>query len=252
MTSFITLCHVDTIAYPIVELIKKELAGAIAIRRAVRKGHPSVEALYDQTITIDPGASSRGVAGGVDVGGKHVDATPSHDVEHVDAREKINMFENKPLTGLSPYYTSPSHPYTSASYPSPPPSFRCKYKECKDNHDKLFEKVEAITKVVEELKSKRGVIPSKKVRESYTPTTMVRRKKRAISQVLFNQKSKKITTPPSPKIFEVQGPFKKVDIYAKLGAKEKRDLRWAKQGAKYYPIYTFSIEHFRSMTDIRT
>ncbi|KAF3627034.1 hypothetical protein FXO37_30065 [Capsicum annuum] len=115
------------------------------------------------------GAFSGGVAGGVDVGGRHADATPSHDVEHVDAREKINMFHNTPLT-------------------------------------------EAITKVVKELKTKRGVIPSKKVKESYSSTTAVRRKKRAISQVLSNQKSKKITTPPFPKTVKVQGPFKMVDI----------------------------------------
>ncbi|KAM3323168.1 hypothetical protein P3S67_004319 [Capsicum chacoense] len=36
MTFYITLGHVDTIADPTVELIKKELAGATAIRRAVR------------------------------------------------------------------------------------------------------------------------------------------------------------------------------------------------------------------------
>ena len=36
MTSYITLGHVDTIADPTVELIKKELTGATDIRRAVR------------------------------------------------------------------------------------------------------------------------------------------------------------------------------------------------------------------------
>ena len=55
MTSYITLGHVDTIADPTVELIKKELAGATAIRRAVRQGQPNVEALHDQPFTkADP------------------------------------------------------------------------------------------------------------------------------------------------------------------------------------------------------
>ena len=58
ITSYITLGHVDTIADPTVDLIKKELTGAIAIRRAVRQGRPNVEALHDQPATIDPGATS--------------------------------------------------------------------------------------------------------------------------------------------------------------------------------------------------
>ncbi|KAF3655251.1 hypothetical protein FXO38_08859 [Capsicum annuum] len=48
MTSFITLGHVDTIVDPTVELIKEELDGAKAIRRAVRQ---------------DPGVSYGGVVG---------------------------------------------------------------------------------------------------------------------------------------------------------------------------------------------
>ncbi|KAF3663950.1 putative uroporphyrinogen decarboxylase, chloroplastic-like [Capsicum annuum] len=51
------------------------------------------------------------------------------------------------------------------------------------------------------------------------------------------------------------GPLKKVYIYVELDAKEKRDLRWAKntkQGAQDYPMHTFSDQDFKSMTDIRT
>ncbi|KAM3382579.1 hypothetical protein P3S68_008153 [Capsicum galapagoense] len=98
MTSYITLGHVDTIADPTVELIKKELAGATAIRRAVRQGQPNVEALHDQPFTkTDPGASSGGVDG---VGGRYADAATTHDDENVDAQERINMFEN---TSFRPY-----------------------------------------------------------------------------------------------------------------------------------------------------
>ncbi|KAF3676143.1 Cytochrome b-c1 complex subunit 7-1 [Capsicum annuum] len=177
ITSFITLGHVDTRADPTVELIKKELDGATTIRRTVRQGQSSVKALHDQTTATDPGASSGGVASGVDVGGRHTNATPSYDVEHVDAREKINMFENTPLTGRSPYYTGPSQRYTGLSHPPSPSCSHCKCEECKDSHDKLFKKIEAIAKAVEELKSKMGVIPSKKVRKPYIPTTTVKRRK---------------------------------------------------------------------------
>ncbi|KAF3634556.1 hypothetical protein FXO38_25063 [Capsicum annuum] len=132
---------VDTTADPAVELIKKELAGATAIRRAVRQGQPNTEALHDQPTITDPCASFGGVAGEVvDDGGCYPDvaATASCDYEHV---------------------------------------------VCKDREDKLLEKLEVITEVFKELKSKRGVIPSKKMMELYTPTAAVRSKKRTISQL---------------------------------------------------------------------
>ncbi|KAF3613877.1 hypothetical protein FXO38_26745 [Capsicum annuum] len=156
------------------ELIKKELVGEIAIRRAVRQGQPNVEALYDKPTKADSGTSSGGVVG---IGGRHADATTICDDEHIDAQEKISMYEN------TPFYL-----YTGSSHPSSSSCSHCKCEECKDSQDKLFEKVEAISKAVEEFKSKRGVIPSKKVREPYTPTVLVKRKKRAISDVLFGRK----------------------------------------------------------------
>ncbi|KAF3616863.1 hypothetical protein FXO37_34907 [Capsicum annuum] len=124
MTSYITLGYIDTIADPTVELIKKELAGATTIRRAVRQGQPNVEAFHDQPTKPDSGASSGGV---IDVDGRHNDAATTRDDEHVDAQEKINMFENTPF-----------HPYTGPSYPSSPSCSRCECKECKDSQDKLF------------------------------------------------------------------------------------------------------------------
>ncbi|KAF3620916.1 hypothetical protein FXO38_32088 [Capsicum annuum] len=125
MTSIITLGLVDTIANPSMELIKKELAGETAIRKAVRQGQPNVEALYDQ-----PTASSGGVAGVViDVGGRHADAAASHDDEHVDDREKINMFENTSFTGPFHPYTGLFQPYTSPSYHSEPSCSHCKCEE---------------------------------------------------------------------------------------------------------------------------
>jgi len=97
MTSFLTLGLVDTKEDPTMDLIKKKLAGAKAIRRAVRQGQPNVEALHDQPTTIYLGAFSGGVAGGfVDDSGSHpdVDVNASHDYKHVGAQEKINTFEN--------------------------------------------------------------------------------------------------------------------------------------------------------------
>ncbi|KAM3201967.1 hypothetical protein P3L10_029591 [Capsicum annuum] len=103
MTSYITLGHVDTIADPTVELMKKELARATAIRRAVRQGQPNIEALYDQPFTkANSGASSGGV---VSVGGKHVDASTTRDDEHVDAQERINMKGKRQLTYREAYDT---------------------------------------------------------------------------------------------------------------------------------------------------
>ncbi|KAF3657452.1 hypothetical protein FXO37_14929 [Capsicum annuum] len=148
MTSYITLGHIDTIADPTVELIKKELAGATAIRRAVRQGQPNVEVFHDQPTNADLGTSSGGVVG---VGGRHSDAATTYDDDHVDTQERINMFENTLL-----------HPYTGPSHPSSPLCSRCECEECKDRKDKLFEKVVAIIKSIKEFKSKRYVILYKK------------------------------------------------------------------------------------------
>ncbi|KAM3247667.1 hypothetical protein P3L10_009434 [Capsicum annuum] len=80
MAFYITLGHVDIIADPTVELIKKELAGATTIRRTIRQGQPNIEALHEQLFTkADPGASSGGV---VSVGGRHADAATTRDDEH--------------------------------------------------------------------------------------------------------------------------------------------------------------------------
>ncbi|KAF3629076.1 hypothetical protein FXO38_16465 [Capsicum annuum] len=100
MTSYITLGYVDTIADPMVELIKEELAGVIAIRRAVRQGYPNVETLHDQPTKADRGTSFGGVVG---VGGRHADAATTRDNEHVE-----NMLENTffhPYIGPSQLFT---------------------------------------------------------------------------------------------------------------------------------------------------
>ncbi|KAF3626078.1 hypothetical protein FXO37_30527 [Capsicum annuum] len=102
------------------------------------------------------------------------------------------------------------------SHTSSPSCSRCECGECKYSQDKLFENVEAISKVIKEFKSKRGVIPSKKLREQFTAVLLFRRKKRAISDILSCQKSKIIATPPSQNSVEIQGPFKKKDEEEKI------------------------------------
>ncbi|KAF3636306.1 hypothetical protein FXO38_24273 [Capsicum annuum] len=101
-------------------------------------------------------------------------------------------------------------------------------KECKENQDKLFEKVEDITKAIKKLKSKRGVILSKKVRETYTHTTVVRRKKRAISQSwgpICNPNWKGVNTVPLVKTsFRVGRPsFYGLGCPSQLGPSSGRD-----------------------------
>ncbi|KAM3396559.1 hypothetical protein P3S68_000071 [Capsicum galapagoense] len=223
MTSFLTLGLVDTKEDPTVELIKKKLDGATSIRRAVRQGQSNIEALHDLTQTAtDPGASSGGVAGRVVcVGRCHLAAasTASRDYEH---------------WSLSP----------SCSY--------CKCKVCKDREDKLLDKLEAIAEAVEELKSRRGVIPSNEVREPCNPTVEVRRKRRKIRQILFVLKSAKIATLSAPIVVEVQGPPKKVNIFAALGKEKKKELEeFIKMKVKKeYTMHSFTAKDFSNMTNM--
>ncbi|KAF3635844.1 hypothetical protein FXO38_24440 [Capsicum annuum] len=212
ITSFITLSLVDAIADLTMELIKKELAREIAIRRAVSQGHPNVEALHDQPTVKDLGASSGGVAGGVvDVGGSHPDADANaiRGGERVDAQEKINMFEITPYTGPSHTYTDPSHLYSVPSHPSLPSCSYYKCKVCKDRQDKIIEKLEAITEAAEELQSKRGVILSKKV-DIYT--------------ALGNEERNEL----------------RKTTYAKK-----------KKSSQEYTMQMFDAQHFKSMINIR-
>ncbi|KAM3378420.1 hypothetical protein P3S68_010833 [Capsicum galapagoense] len=215
MTSFLTLGLVDTKEDPMVKLIKKELDGAISIRRAVRQGQSNVEALHDLTQTlIDPGASSGGVTGGVVCDGDihpASDSVANHDYEHVGAQQKINMFENTPCTGPPSHpYIGLFHPYSGPSHPSLPSCSYCKCKVCKDRKDKLLDKLEVIAEAAEELKSRRGIIPSN------------------------------------------EGSPKKVDIFTALGKEKKKELKeFIKMKVqKEYTIHSFAAKDFSNMTNM--
>ncbi|KAF3636435.1 hypothetical protein FXO37_25449 [Capsicum annuum] len=121
MTSFITLGFVDTIVDPTVELIKKELDRAIAIRREVREDEPNVEALHDQPTATDLCASSRGVVGEViDIGGKHIDAAgPLKKVEiyvELGTKEKKDLRRAKNAKKGTQDY--PIHTFSSQDFKS--------------------------------------------------------------------------------------------------------------------------------------
>ncbi|KAM3205915.1 hypothetical protein P3L10_029325 [Capsicum annuum] len=246
---------VDTKEDPTVNIIKKKLAGETSIRRAVRQGQPNVEALHNQPQTAtDLCASSVGLAGGVVCnGGSHPDAAASHDYEHVGAQQKINTFENSPCTGPHSHpYTDFSHLYSGPSHPSSPSYCQCKCKVCKDEEAKLLKKLEAIAEAVEELKSGKGVIPSNEVREPCTPKVAVRRKRRKIRQILSVLKSAKITTRLALRVVEFQRPLKKVDIFAALGKKKKKELeKFMKMKVQTeYTMHSFAAKDFKNMTNM--
>ncbi|KAM3394938.1 hypothetical protein P3S68_003942 [Capsicum galapagoense] len=233
MTSFLSLGLVDTKEDPTVELTNKELTRATSIKRAVRQGQPNVEALHDQPQTAtDPGAFSEGVAGGVVCdGGSHPDAAAavSRDYEHAGLLKT-------PLAQVLHLTSTPI-----------PPAFTL------EREDKLPENLETIVEAVEELKSRRGVIPSNEVRESCTPIVEVRRKRRKIRQILSVLKSVKIATPPAPRFVEVQRPPKKVNIFAVLGKEWKKEMEEfiKTKVKKEYTMHSFDAKDFTNMTNMR-
>ncbi|KAF3620488.1 hypothetical protein FXO37_33240 [Capsicum annuum] len=168
MTFFIILGLVDTIAYSIVELIKKELAEATAIRRAIRQSQSNVEALHDQ-----PAATNSGTASGV--------------------------------------------------------------------QDKLFEKVEAITKSFEELKSNRGFIPSKKVRDPYTPTVAY------VDEILCLMRGRQLAYPNT---YNGADRITDLNFYNNFKDRGKRpypyDQSWTKE-KRIFVVMNVEVKHFMDL-----
>lgn len=62
-------------------------------------------------------------------------------------------------------------------------------------------------------------------------------------------------TPPGPKVVKVQGPLKKVDIFAALCKKKKKELQEIIKGRmkvqKEYNMHSFAAKDFKNMTNIR-
>ncbi|KAF3616327.1 hypothetical protein FXO37_35127 [Capsicum annuum] len=205
------------------ELIKKELTGATNIRRAVRKGQPHVEVLYDQPAAIDSCATYGGV-GGDSVASGFVDVGASHDDEYVsNAEEKINI--TRPKFNLLEDDDFQIILFNGPKYPSSKSCSLCKCKKCKDRHDRIFKRIDDLTDAINVLTSKRGVIPSNKGRETYTTKVEVRKKKKSIGRILSNRKSRKITNPYPSNIDEVQVPSRKVDIYTLVRTNKMMTLR---------------------------
>ncbi|KAM3199771.1 hypothetical protein P3L10_032131 [Capsicum annuum] len=109
-----------------------------------------------------------------------------------------------------------SHPTSASATSRDYEHIVYKYRE-----DKLLDKLEAIAEATEELKSKRGVIPSNEVREPCTPT--------------------------------VEGPPKKVDIFTAFGKEKKKELEeFIKMKVqKEYTMHSFAAKDFSNMTNMR-
>ncbi|KAM3380322.1 hypothetical protein P3S68_005895 [Capsicum galapagoense] len=138
------------------------------------------------------------------------------------------------------------------SHPSSPSCSHYKYKVCKDRKDKLLDKLETITEAAEELKSRRDVIPSNEVGELCTPTIEVRRERIKIRRILSVLKSTKNANPLALIVVEVQGPPKKVEIFAALDKEKKKELEECikMKVKKEYTIHSFDAKDFSYMTNM--
>ncbi|KAM3356649.1 hypothetical protein P3S68_023363 [Capsicum galapagoense] len=132
---------------------------------------------------------------------------------HPASASAVSRLPSHPYTGLS-------HPYSGPSHPSSPSCSHCKCKVCKDREDKLLDKLEAIDEAVDEFKFRRGVIPSNEVTE---PCTHI-----------------------------VEGPPKKVDIFAALSKEKERELEeFIKMKVqKEYIMHSFTAKDFSNMTNM--
>ncbi|KAG5627958.1 hypothetical protein H5410_013176 [Solanum commersonii] len=178
MSFFLILGIIDIKSDSTVDLINKELAGATTIRREA----PIVSGDADD-VALDVDVD---VNIGVDIG----DAGAKSGGEHVDDVGGI-------YGGFIPFseHTTSFAPFSSS----------CKCEECKNKEAQLIstgedvkKSLDALTSAVKELISKRGVIPSRKISEPFTPLKIKRRRK-SISKILSNMKKRQqIATNPLP------------------------------------------------------
>ncbi|KAG5617242.1 hypothetical protein H5410_017066 [Solanum commersonii] len=179
MPFFLTLGIIDTKSDPTVNLIKTELAGATTIKREA----PIVSSDVDD-VAIDVG---------FDVDVNIGDAGAKSGSEHVDDVGGI-YGEFTPFSGHTTSFVCSSSSCSA-----------CKCEECKNKEARLIstgedvkKSLDALTSVVKELISKRGVIPSRKISEPFTPLKIKRRRK-SISKILSNMKKRQqIATTPLP------------------------------------------------------
>ncbi|KAH0731586.1 hypothetical protein KY289_002774 [Solanum tuberosum] len=100
---------------------------------------------------------------------------------------------------------TPFSGHTTSFAPSSSSCSACKCEECKNKEAQLIstgedvkKSLDALTSAVKELISKRGVIPSRKISEPFTPLKIKRRRK-SISKILSNMKKRQqIATNPLP------------------------------------------------------
>ncbi|KAG5601714.1 hypothetical protein H5410_033084 [Solanum commersonii] len=185
MPFFLTLGIIDIKSEPTVDLIKKELAGAITIRREA----PIVSGDADD-VALDVDVD-------VNIGVDICDAGAKSGGEHVDDVGGI-------YDGFTPFSE-----HTTSFAPSSSSCSACKCEECKNKEAQLIstgedvkKSLDALTSAVKKLISKRGVVLSRKISEPFTPLKIKRRRK-SISKILSNMKKRQqIATNPLPCIVE--------------------------------------------------
>ena len=242
------------------------MAGATAIRREVSKEgqiilvKPAVEAFGDAVIDLGVGVNIGGGGGGGGVddssirndGNEHID-----DAHEIFFEKGINHDDGNTSGGYGGF--TPFSGHTTSFGPSSSSCSACKCQECKHRHDNLISSIDALTVAVKELTSKRGVIPSRKITEPFTPLE-VKRRKRAISKVLSDIKSRKIATPlpctveQLPRAIGEQGELKKVNVYKLVNATRKAKLNAlmkSKKAPEEYSMHQFSAKDFQNMTNMK-
>ncbi|PHT62765.1 hypothetical protein T459_33387 [Capsicum annuum] len=223
---FFSLRYMQTLLDPkIVDEIKIELFGAIAIRRKI--------ILEGRLVAIDDGSGSGAAVGAND--------TP---LAVFEIKSYYN-YDHTSCTDFSPDFATSSE--CSA----------CKYQECKAKHDGVINAINALAASVKKMASKRGVIPSKRISYPYTPLEIKAAKKRRkdTSKASSRIKKSKITMSLSLSCIDVQcaratgekHELKKVDVTLEATA-EKHNIivdnpsTASKEEEKVEPLKVFRNE----------
>ncbi|KAF3658495.1 hypothetical protein T459_03680 [Capsicum annuum] len=199
MLFFLTLRFVKILSDPkIVDGIKIELCRATTIRRKI--------ILEGGLVAVDDGSGSGAAVGANNALLTVFEITSQYDYDH---------------TG----YTNFSLDFSTSNEYSV-----CKYQDCKVKHDGVINAINALTASVKKMRSKRGVIPSKRISYPYTPLEIkvAKRRRKDISKASSSIKKIKIAMPLSLSCTVVQcaratgeqHELKKVDVIVEATVEE--------------------------------
>ncbi|KAF3649564.1 hypothetical protein FXO38_02818 [Capsicum annuum] len=163
MPFFLTLRSVQTLLDPkVIDRINKELFGPTTIPRKIvlEGGH-----------VVDDGSGSGAAVGANDALLTVFETTNHYDYDH---------------TGYIDFASSSE-------------CLACKYQDFKTKHNGVINTINALTAFVNEMTSKRGTIPSKRISYPYTPLEIkvAKRRRKEISKALSSIEKIKIATPLS-------------------------------------------------------